>query len=273
MKTNISLFTDQNHLSRDQYLDSSNLGSRISLHEAFSVNPIPWQEWIFSQIDFPDEAAILELGCGSGRLWNDNDQFIDDNWSLFVSDLSLGMVQEAINCIKGGGYVNGLVVDAITIPFGNDKFDAVIANHMLFHIKNPSQALREIHRILRPGGMIYATTVGRNHLLELRKELIQARDLDIDVMEDESALALDNFTLDTGMEKVRALFQDTEMSVFEDLLEITFVEPLIEYVKSSIIWELSGSEIQRLREIIDAKIIKEGSFKIRKHQGMIVARK
>jgi len=273
MKTKMSLFTDHNHLSRDQYLDSSNLGSRISLHEAFSVNPIPWQEWVFSQIDLPDVAAILELGCGPGSLWIDNDQFIDDNLSLFVSDLSLGMVQEAINRIKGGVCVNGLVVDAVTIPFGNDKFDAVIANHMLFHIKNPSQALREIYRILRPGGMIYATTVGRDHLLELRKELIQARGLDIDVMEDESALALDNFTLDTGPEKVKALFQDTETRVFEDWLEITIVEPLIEYVKSSIIWELSSSDIQRLREIVDAKIVKEGSFKVRKHQGMIVASK
>jgi ubiquinone/menaquinone biosynthesis C-methylase UbiE len=224
-------------------------------------------------MDLPSGATILEIGCGPGRLWIDNDSYLDNTWSLFISDLSYGMVHEAINQIKDGGNIIGLVVDAETIPFRNDKFDAVIANHMLFHFDYPSQALQEIDRVLRPGGMIYATTVGHYHLLELRKALIKAMGLGIDVMEDESAQVLEKFTLETGTEKVQALFQDTEMRVYEDWLEITDVEPLIDYVESSSIWDLGDSDRVRLREIVSERIAETGSFKVRKHQGMLVARK
>jgi ubiquinone/menaquinone biosynthesis C-methylase UbiE len=273
MKSKVPLFTDHHHLRKDQYRDSSNLGSRISLHEAFSVNPVPWQKWIFSQIDLPNEADILELGCGSGNLWVENEPFDGEMWSLLLTDLSLGMVRETIGSVQHWRYVLGAVADAASLPLCHDRFDAVIANHMLFHVKNPTQALSEIHRVLRPGGILHATTVGREHLLELREVLLLAKDIRVDVMEDESAQVLASFTLQAGMEKVQDQFRDVEVRVFDDWLEITDAEPLIEYVLSSSVWDLKEEGIMRLRDIVEKRIENAGSFKVRKHQGMIIARK
>lgn len=49
-----------------------------------------------------------------------------------------------------------IVVDAHDIPFEDNTFDAVIAQAVLEHVADPAQCVAEIHRVLRPDGMIYA---------------------------------------------------------------------------------------------------------------------
>jgi hypothetical protein len=75
------------------------------------------------------------------------------------------------------------------------------------------------------------------------------------------------------VEKVRAIFQDAEVRVYEDYLDVTDVDPVIDYVKSSCIWKLGDEELRRLREIVATEIVEAGAFRVKKHQGMIVARK
>jgi SAM-dependent methyltransferase len=266
-------FTDRDHLRNVQYRDSSNLQSRISVHQAYSANPLPWHEWVFSQMDLKEGASVLDLGCGPGDLWVDNRVMIPNTWSLFISDLSFGMVREAIHRIRDRRVPGGLVVDAAAIPFSNAEFDAVVANHMLFHIDPASDALKEINRVLRPGGTLYATTVGRDHLLELREAIIHARGEAIDPDEEASARATLGFTLETGPPKARYYFHAVDVNIHEDWLEVPEVAPLIEYVMSSSVWDLEEEEIQRLSAYIAAEIEASGAMRIRKHQGIVIARK
>jgi SAM-dependent methyltransferase len=59
------------------------------------------------------------------------------------------------------------VVDAQAIPFEDETFDAVIANHMLYHVPDRLRALGEMRRVLRSDGAFYATTVGDRHMMQL----------------------------------------------------------------------------------------------------------
>lgn len=59
------------------------------------------------------------------------------------------------------------VADAQALPFADATFDAVIANHMLYHIPDLPRALAEIRRVLKPAGRFYASTIGREHMHEL----------------------------------------------------------------------------------------------------------
>lgn len=51
-----------------------------------------------------------------------------------------------------------IIIDAHTIPFKDDSFDLVIAQAVLEHVLDPFQCVKEIHRVLKPGGMVYAET-------------------------------------------------------------------------------------------------------------------
>lgn len=48
--------------------------------------------------------------------------------------------------------VGAIALDVTKIQFGNDQFDVVICNHVLEHVREDELAMREIYRVLRPGG-------------------------------------------------------------------------------------------------------------------------
>jgi ubiquinone/menaquinone biosynthesis C-methylase UbiE len=57
--------------------------------------------------------------------------------------------------------------DVQRLPFADASFDVVIAAWMLYHVPDVSQGLREIWRVLRPGGALFAVTNSEDHLREL----------------------------------------------------------------------------------------------------------
>ncbi len=82
-----------------------------------------------------------------------------------VTDLSPGMVKVALRNAEGLGLsVDGRVADAETIPYEDDTFDLVVGHAVLHHIPDVEQSLREVLRVLKPGGrFVFAgepTTIG-----------------------------------------------------------------------------------------------------------------
>src|SRR5215208_7315562 len=165
----MSKFTDQQYLKTDQYRDSSNLDARVMLHQRFSTNPYGWFRWVFDTLlKLPEDAKILELGCGHGLLWKENASRIPAGWNITLSDLSSGMLDAAWrNLVVTGRAFQFKEIDAQSIPFEDETFDAVIANHMLYHIPDRPKAINEIRRVLKPGGCLIAATVGKHHLKEM----------------------------------------------------------------------------------------------------------
>ncbi|NLU82046.1 class I SAM-dependent methyltransferase [Rhodococcus sp. HNM0569] len=94
----------------------------------------------------------LELGCGTGFfLLNLMQSGIAEKGS--VTDLSPGMVKVALRNGQNLGLdVDGRVADAETIPYEDDTFDLVVGHAVLHHIPDVEQTLREVLRVLKPGG-------------------------------------------------------------------------------------------------------------------------
>jgi ubiquinone/menaquinone biosynthesis C-methylase UbiE len=109
-------------------------------------------------------AKALELGCGTGFfLLNLKRAGVLDE--AHVTDLSPGMVQVAIRNGTALGFdVEGRVADAESIPYDDATFDLVVGHAVLHHIPDVELALREVLRVLKPGGrFVFAgepTTVG-----------------------------------------------------------------------------------------------------------------
>jgi SAM-dependent methyltransferase len=70
-----------------------------------------------------------------------------------VTDISPGMVGVALRNARGLDLdVDGRVADAETIPYEDATFDLVVGHAVLHHIPDVEQALREVVRVLKPGG-------------------------------------------------------------------------------------------------------------------------
>lgn len=126
-----------------QNRDSTNLSARARLYERFGQGGVVWNRWVFDQLVLPDTARVLELGCGPGALWVRNRDRIPPRWHVTLSDLSDGMIEEAQSNLRElGPSFNFDVLDAQELAYESDSFDAVIANHMLYHVDNREKAFR-----------------------------------------------------------------------------------------------------------------------------------
>ena len=94
----------------------------------------------------------LELGCGTGFFMLNLMQagVISQG---YVTDISPGMVEVAVRNAAGLGLeVQGRVADAESIPYDDNSFDLVVGHAVLHHIPEVEIALKEVLRVLKPGG-------------------------------------------------------------------------------------------------------------------------
>jgi len=264
----MSKFIDQNYLKIDQYKDPTNLNARAAIHQRFSTNPYSWFKWVFDAlIKLPANAKILELGCGPGYMWKENTDKIPSTWDITLSDLSSGMLDSAWrNLVVTGRSYKFKEIDAQEIPFEDETFDAVIANHMLYHVPDKPKAITEIKRVLKTGGHFFATTVGDKHLKEITNWFRQIHK--IEVWESFSNL----FTLENGLNQLKPFFPNVTVSRYEDNLHVTELEPLIAYFCSGVrAGELSDDELAKLRSDLGKELKEKGKIFVHKDSGLFEA--
>jgi SAM-dependent methyltransferase/uncharacterized protein YbaR (Trm112 family) len=91
-----------------------------------------------------ERARVLVIG-GSFLAKGMEDLLADPALELVETDVSLGPRTQ-------------VVMDAHDIPFANSSFDAVIAQAVLEHVLDPHRCVAEIHRVLRPSGIVFSET-------------------------------------------------------------------------------------------------------------------
>ena len=264
----MSKFTDQEYLKTDQYKDSSNLDARVEIHKRFSTNPYGWFNWVFDTLlKLPANAKILELGSGPAYLWKECSDRIPTGWDITLSDLSSGMVDAAWrNLVVTRRNFKFKEIDAQSIPFEDETFDAVIANFMLYHVPDRPKAIAEIKRVLKPGGHLIAATVGDHHLQEMMEVL---RKVHISKTWESYA---NPFTLESGLEQLKPFFPNVTMSRYKDNLHVTEIEPMMAYVRSSLrAADLSEDELAKVRVDLENDLKEKGKIFITKDSGLFEA--
>jgi SAM-dependent methyltransferase len=260
-------FTDQTYLKTDQYRDASNLNARIELHQRFSTNSQGWFPWVWDILEkLPQQARVLELGCGAGSLWTACPERIPAGWVLTLSDLSEGMLKSAWrNLVVIGCGIKFEQIDAQSIPYPDETFDIVIANFMLYHVPDRPKALAEIQRVLRPGGSLVAATSGVNHLKEM-DEWFRSTKTDMDF----SAVA-NPFTLENGLEQLQPFFSQIETRCYDDGLRITEIPPLMAYLRStSRVGDAPEVAFAKLEQELTAELQPKGAILVTKDSGLFV---
>ncbi len=262
-------FRDQNYLLNSQYKDATNFNARVNLHRRFSINRYGFHRWVLDHFQIGEQGRVLELGCGPGFLWASNQGRVPTGWQIVLSDFSPGMLQEARQRL-GEERFSYQVIDAQTIPFADESLDAVIANHMLYHVPDLPRALTEIRRVLKPAGHLYATTIGREHMRELDELIGRLRP----ELNSRGLGAKAPFTLENGQEILAPFFAQVTVDFYKDALEVTEAEPLVAYALSGRIGTLFSDERREaLTSLVKQELTAHGPLHITNASGIFAARK
>ncbi|WP_317316966.1 methyltransferase domain-containing protein [Longibaculum muris] len=252
----------------EQYKNSTNINIRIKLHEKYSINPIHWFEWMFSQYHLDNGMKVLEIGCGNGELWQRNQKSIP-NIQLTLTDISQGMLDDAKNRLKDIKDINYQCFDCHQIPYDNQTFDIVIANHVLFYVQDIEQVLKEINRVLKNDGIFYCSTYGKKHMKEIT-DLIKEFNPKITLS---NIKLYDIFGLENGKIILEPYFKKIETLIHDDYLLVNDVNDIINYILSchGNQSEFILKDYESFKRYMEKKVKNE--IKITKAAGIFICRK
>jgi SAM-dependent methyltransferase len=121
------------------------------------------------KIDFilphiPNQGRAVEVGCGSARLLARLG--LARPYELTAVDTSLEALRSAGQTSRLARIPIRLVCgDTLHLPFPDGSFDVILSGGLLEHFRDPEQVLREMVRVLGPGGVFYADVVPRKFSL------------------------------------------------------------------------------------------------------------
>jgi SAM-dependent methyltransferase len=222
--------------------------------------------------------TILECGCGPGLLWRSNVNRLPANCHITLTDLSDGMIAEARDALADApSEFQFETADIQELPYADYSFDIVVANHMLYHVPNLSQGLSEVRRVLKPNGRFFAATNGNNHMKELKQigdEMTNANATFIEKLGYDNSKFIWQLAcrLENGAELLAPFFDNVDLAIFADNLEVTEAEPLANYIKSTFRLLNTGPEILKIvDDTVAQKINAEKVIHITKETGLFIA--
>ncbi|KAJ1017731.1 hypothetical protein NDA16_005050 [Ustilago loliicola] len=114
------------------------------------------------------DAKILDIGCGPGTITTSLARYIP-NGSIIGTDYSAEVVanaQKSLERLQAGATTDAErgaaercrfeLASVFELPYSDDSFDVIYCHQMLLHLPNPTNALKEMRRVCKPGGLVAA---------------------------------------------------------------------------------------------------------------------
>lgn len=161
-----------------------NIGSVASLHQPLLGRLL--NRGIFDLHRF---RRVLDVGTGAGQILKHLVKLAPSETAITACDLSEGMLQRARAAV---GRLSSLsarqlrfqLADVNQLPFADESFDLVTCGYVLEHLTDLRQGLRELHRVLAPGGSLLLSATEDTLLGHLCGRLWSCRTLNRNVLRD-----------------------------------------------------------------------------------------
>ena len=140
------------------------LGTRAFFDEVERYRYKEYAPWMPRVMEFEKfrGARLLEVGCGMGT---DLLQFARGGAYCTGVDLTPRSIEITRHRFKlYGADGNFMISDGERLPFRSESFDVVYSNGVLHHTPDTAGSIREVHRVLRPGGVAKIMLYHRNSL-------------------------------------------------------------------------------------------------------------
>jgi ubiquinone/menaquinone biosynthesis C-methylase UbiE len=119
----------------------------------------PWYQIVLEFLPPVKDKRILEIACGRGgfsRLLGSRGALV---CGADFSASAVGIAQERLHLEPSlADRVTYVQADAQNMPFGENSFDIVVSCETIEHVPDPREAVREMYRVCKPGGLLYLTT-------------------------------------------------------------------------------------------------------------------
>jgi SAM-dependent methyltransferase len=286
-------WADRAFLRGSQYKTDANLAARQSIY-AYQHPRIDLAARVLDLAAPARSDIIVDVGCGNGMYLAELARRGCAGRVLGV-DLSFGMLAAARDRVRGAA--NDAVAaspadpaaspadpaaspddqarlrskavalagaDATALPLRDGVADLALAPHMLYHVPDPADALRELRRVTRPGGRVIIVLNGTDHLRELRAAVAAARGADPGAMGE-------RVRLDDGESLARSFFPQVTRHDFVAQLRVPGPGPIADYVRS-----MSGTSHHANPEHLAATVAAafphdpDGHYVITSHSGCLV---
>ena len=112
------------------------------------------QKRVLDAIELPKGAAFLDIGCGTGWAVRTAAAIVGPSGSAYGVDLSPKMIRTAVHAAEAIENAHFENANAEELPFAPETFDRIICTMSFHHYLNPGKAVREMARVLKPGGTV-----------------------------------------------------------------------------------------------------------------------
>lgn len=106
------------------------------------------RHWLPRYLDGAPVTRALDLGCGMGGFLPGLAELAEH---VYPADISL----ESLAHCRSRGFDRGVVVDGYALPYADASFDLVCLFDTVEHVSDDLRAMREVRRVLRPGGVVF----------------------------------------------------------------------------------------------------------------------
>ena len=267
--------TDRRHLITTAYASSANLCARQSIYR-FQNPQFQFVDWELAHVEWKGVEAVIDVGCGNGAYLQ---RLAGRVPRLLGLDLSHGMLTQLAADWQALVPPHLADADIQALPLPDESADVSLAMHMLYHVPDIGAAVRELRRVLRPGGVLLAATNGAPHVREVFELLAQTAGVDGG---DTSTFRRSflRFAAENGSAYLGSAFDRVEWRAVASTLVVPEVRPVLDYLGSmrgwvedvlpgGVTWEGCMAEAER---IVSRRIAAEGAFRVTAHAGTFVCR-
>lgn len=119
-------------------------------------------------LDIKESDKVIEIGCEAGYLL----KHLLIAKEVMGLDIAKNALEDAKKNTKSDK-VKFICADASNIPFANAYFDKVICSQTLEHLDNPDRVVKEVSRIVKPGGIVVISVPNERVLIILKKIFVK----------------------------------------------------------------------------------------------------